>query len=299
METASPPSGRISTGLGWLDRVLGGGLLPGTLTIAAGATGVGKTQLGVHFCHAGIAAEGAPGVVLDMTARGDGQGHRDYAARMCDWDLQEVDSQTTPRLGEFFDGSTRRGDYLRVFGMAGRRISRTDVDWDSWRLWQAELQGKLSATIAFLYGALVDGSRRVVVDGLEPVERSSESIQVQLFDYVYHQVLRKDPEWVARDLFREQYRVHAAEAASRRYAPEATACLLLYTTEETMLERLIESPIREGDLFANANTILYLGKLRRGDRMSRGLYAAKHRGSACDERIVEFAIDDGGLRLVE
>ena len=299
MNTESPPVARLSTGLPWLDELLGGGLLPGTLTIAAGATGVGKTQLGVHFAQAGLAGEGRPGVFLDMTARGDGQGHRGYAARMCEWPLAEVDPSEAPELSTFFENGGRRGDYLRVFGLAGRRISRSDVDWDSWRLWQAELQGKLSSTIAFLYGAMVDGARRVVVDGLEPVERSSESIQVQLFDYVYHQVLRKDSEWVARDLFREQYRVHAAEAAARRYDERATACLLLYTSEETMLERLLESPIREGDLFANANTILYLGKLRRGERMSRGLYAAKHRGSACDERIVEFEIDDAGLRPVE
>lgn len=40
---------RISTGLLELDEALGGGLLPGTLTLIAGATGVGKTQFGMHF----------------------------------------------------------------------------------------------------------------------------------------------------------------------------------------------------------------------------------------------------------
>ena len=35
---------------------LGGGLLPGTLTVVAGATGVGKTQLGLHWANAGLGA---------------------------------------------------------------------------------------------------------------------------------------------------------------------------------------------------------------------------------------------------
>src|SRR5207248_2751266 len=66
-------SGRIATALGgsglgerrmsiarhtfgWeqLDRDLGGGLLPGTLTVVAGATGVGKTQLGLRWAHAAL-----------------------------------------------------------------------------------------------------------------------------------------------------------------------------------------------------------------------------------------------------
>ena len=38
---------RVSTGIPRLDQALGGGLLPGTLTVVVGATGIGKTQLGV------------------------------------------------------------------------------------------------------------------------------------------------------------------------------------------------------------------------------------------------------------
>ena len=39
-----------------------------------------------------------------------------------------------------------------------------------------------------------------MIDGLEPVHRASQSIQLQLFDYIYHQILRKDPDWVAQEL---------------------------------------------------------------------------------------------------
>ena len=46
-----------------LDEMLGGGLLPGTLTVIAGATGAGKTQLGLRWANAGLSAEGHRGVI--------------------------------------------------------------------------------------------------------------------------------------------------------------------------------------------------------------------------------------------
>ncbi|MEY2727842.1 MAG: hypothetical protein RLZZ458_3709, partial [Planctomycetota bacterium] len=42
---------RHSTGIPKLDDALGGGLIPGTLTVVMGATGIGKTQLGVRYAH--------------------------------------------------------------------------------------------------------------------------------------------------------------------------------------------------------------------------------------------------------
>ena len=113
------------------------------------------------------------------------------------------------------------GDYLHMFDYHGRRVTRRDLDWDDWRNWQAELNARLRAAIAFLYGNFVRGVRRVVIDGIEPADRPGESIQFNLFEYVYHQILRKDPEWVARDLFREAYRRHADEAARHTYDPAA------------------------------------------------------------------------------
>src|SRR5947207_10340691 len=81
------PSGRLSTGISDLDQLLGGGLLPGTLTVVAGATGIGKTQLGLHFANQGALQEGERGVLFDMTSRGDSQNHADYARRLFDWSL--------------------------------------------------------------------------------------------------------------------------------------------------------------------------------------------------------------------
>ena len=287
---------RLSTGVAGLDEMLGGGLLPGTLTVVVGATGIGKTQVGLQFVDAGLSQEQRRGVVFDLCARGDSQNHSDYAARMFDWSMDVVPSQRQPELGDFFQRDAH-GDYLHVFDYHGRRVTKRDLDWDEWRAWQSQLNAKLRTSIAFLYGNFVQGTRRVVVDGVEPTDRPQESIQLNLFEYVYHQILRKDPEWVARDLFREAYRQNAASAAAARYDETALSCLLLYTSHETMLEDLIARHLDEGDAMSNANTLIYMGKTRDGNRIGRGLYVAKHRGSACSEDIVPYQIGDAGLLI--
>ena len=83
-------TGRQSFGIEELDRSLGGGLLPGTLTVVAGATGAGKTQLGLRWADAGLRAEGHRGVLCDLTSRGDSQNHAPYASRLFGWSLARL-----------------------------------------------------------------------------------------------------------------------------------------------------------------------------------------------------------------
>lgn len=288
---------RQSTGIPGLDEQLGGGLLPGTLTVVVGATGIGKTQLGLQFVHAGAAQERRRGVLFDVSARGDSQNHVQYADRMFGWKLRCVAGQDRFDLADFYAAGREFGDYLHVFDYSGRRVTRQDVDWDQWRDWQAELNAKLQSAIAFLYGNFVAGAQRVVFDGIEPSDRPHESIQLNLLEYVYHQVVRKDPEWVARDLFRQGYRQHAADAARHRYEPSRIGCLLLVTSREMLLDELISRPLDEGDMLSNANTLIYLGKIREGHRLRRALYVAKHRGSACTDDVLAYTIEDRGMRL--
>lgn len=290
-------SKRHSTGVAGLDELLGGGLIPGTLTVASGATGIGKTQLGVQFAEAGRAQEGQRGIIFDMCARGDGQSHAEYAQRMFDWTLAKIDPAHAPDLEHFFDRLAECGDYLRVFEYQGRRVTRSDLTFEAWKDWQADLARKLASSIAFFYGNFLRGVRRTVIDGVEPTDRPSESIQLELFEYIYHQVLRKDPEWVARDLFREKYRENAGRIAQATYDNAKIGCLLLYTSAEVMLEELAARPLDEGDALSNANTIIYFGKVRSGNRLGRALYIAKHRGSACADEFVPYTIDDRGLRI--
>ncbi|HTM54367.1 MAG TPA: ATPase domain-containing protein [Pirellulales bacterium] len=291
-----PESERLSSGVPGLDERLGGGLVPGTLTVLLGATGIGKTQLGIQFAAAGRMREGTPGVIFDMTARLDSQNHADYANRIADWSLTEYPRRPFSPAG-YFDESRAAGTYLHIFDQRGRRVTARDLDFDAWHDWQAELAAKLNLTIDFFYGNFVRGVRRVVIDGIEPADRQSESVQHELFEYVFHQVLRKEATWVARDLFRESYRAHAAQIERHAYECGNIASLLLVTSHETMLDELIARPLSNGDLLAAANTVIYMGKVREGGRLLRGLYIAKHRGSACSDEIAHYTIGERGLTL--
>ena len=176
-------------------------------------------------------------------------------------------------------------------------MTQRDLTFDLWHDWQAELAAKLETTIAFFYGNFIRGVRRCVIDGIEPAERPSESIQFELFEYIYHQILRKDYDWVARDLLRESFRACAEQVEARRYDWRDVGCLLLYTSHEMLLDDLIARPLADGELAANANTLILLGKIRRGERLERGLFIAKHRGSAASDAIHTYRISDAGLAL--
>ena len=64
-----------------------------------------------------------------------------------------------------------------------------------------------------------------------------------------------------------------------------------------MLDDLLTRPIDSGDVLSNANTIIYMGKVRDGNRMGRALHVAKHRGSGCDDAIVPYEVTERGLVL--
>jgi KaiC/GvpD/RAD55 family RecA-like ATPase len=289
---------RHSTGVPELDRMLGGGLLPGTLTVVVGATGIGKTQLGLMFARAGLSQEGHTGIFFDMTTRGDSQNHEDYAQRLYDWPMtrQQTAEHVRPEL--VWDPAHSRRDVLQIFQRNGRRVSRGDLDEDDWRAWKIELASKLQFAIWFFYGNFAHGVRRCVIDGIEPIEKPSDSFQFDMFEYIYHQILHKDADWVARDLFRENFRVQADEVARRMYDHKKVACLLLYTSHEVMLDDMLQRRLDTGDVLANANTIILMGKTRDGDRMGRALHVAKHRGSACDDAIAPFEIRKEGLAIL-
>ncbi|MCB9953960.1 MAG: recombinase RecA [Planctomycetaceae bacterium] len=290
---------RFSTGIPELDTALGGGLLPGTMTVVYGATGIGKTQLGVQYAWAGKSQEGETGIFFDMTSRGDSQSHCDYAERLFNWNLRErppiVDDYEP---NDIWDRNKSRWDALHLFQQTGKRVTLSDLDFDQQRQWKADLNRKLHETISYFYGNFVHGARRCVVDGVEPAERASDSFQFELFEYVYHQILKKECDWVARDLFRVAFRSQIEQVEQHNYPHTGLNCLMLATSHEIMLEDLISRPIESGDIFANANTIILMGKVREGTKMTRALHVAKHRGSACDDSIIPFEIQADGLHLL-
>src|SRR5947209_13749317 len=89
MQAPSMTTPRQGFGIAALDGALGGGPLPGTLTVLAGATGAGKTQLGLRWADEGLRAEGRRGVICDLTSRGDAQNHAGYAREQFGWTLSE------------------------------------------------------------------------------------------------------------------------------------------------------------------------------------------------------------------
>jgi KaiC/GvpD/RAD55 family RecA-like ATPase len=288
---------RQAFGIEGLDGMLGGGLLPGTLTVVAGATGAGKTQVGLKWAETGLGAEGRRGVICDLTSRGDGQNHQDYALDQFGWDLREHSIDGPLDLGTLWDFEAPLRDYFHPFARSGRRVTRRDLEPDDWHAWKSDLARVLRGSAAYFYSHFVRGARRVVVDGIEPTERFAESIQFEFFEYLYQHVLRKEDEWAAREVFRELYRANADRVHTHRYDHQAIGCLYLYTTPHVLLDDLMAQPIGEGDVFSNANTIILMGRTREAGRMGRALYVAKHRGSAASDEIRPYRLTDRGLEI--
>ncbi len=290
-----PTTDRQSTGIPRLDEALGGGLIPGTLTVVMGATGIGKTQLGIRFADAGQLQDGERGIIFDLTTRGDSQNQPEYARRLCDWDIRirQLADRIDPAV--VWNRDAIRSDYLHVFHRGGRRVTIGDMQPEEWQEFKADLMRRLDQTIAFFYGNFVHGVRRCVIDGVEPTERDAESFQFHLFDYIYHQILRKEYDWLARDLFRVHFRSQQQLVDDHAYQHTTIGGMLLYTSHEVMLDDLISRPIQSGDVLSNANTIILMGKTRDGHRLGRALYVAKHRGSACEEQILPYTISESGF----
>ncbi|MDR1477407.1 MAG: recombinase RecA [Planctomycetaceae bacterium] len=286
-----------STGIAGLDEQLGGGFLRGTMAVLVGSSGIGKTQFGIQYANAGLQQEGLRGILFDMASRIDPQGHKEYAQRIYGWNLCEELLDTRVEHESFFDENRKIGDYFHPLRYQGRRVTKRDLDFDQWNDWNAELSRNLDSTIAYFFGHFIRGVRRFVVDGIEPVKHQGESIQFELLEYIYHQIIRKDSDWVARDLFRQNYYLYREEITKHLYRKEDIGCMVCYTTPETSLDAMIEQPLDEGDLLAGANTIIYMGKIRDGAKFKRGLYIAKHRSSKCPDEILFYDINENGIFL--
>lgn len=292
---------RHTFGLEKLDDLLGGGVLPGKLCVVLGATGIGKTQLGLHYLHQGLQEEKTKGVIYDLTSRGDSQSHIEYAKRLYNWELTAFSNATHKSLDidpeAIWNEQAERTDISIPFVESHRRVTYEDLTEAQQREWKKELNQKLSETIRFFYGNIIHGVRRCVVDGVEPVVKPSHSFQHDVFHYIEHQILRKAYDWVARDLFRQKFRGQLQQIESHKYNYEDLSCLLLCTTQEIMLDDLLNRPLPEGDVLANANTVVAMGKLKEGTTLKRGLAVIKHRGSACGDDILTYSINEQGLQF--
>lgn len=293
-------TGRVSTGLPRLDEMLGGGLLPGTLAVVYGATGIGKTHLGLTFADHGRLADGERGIVLDMNGRGDSQQHDEYAARLFDWSLARWTHTVTPMA----DPYPPRGQMEAFYSNALRWVGKIrqyqyptpdgghEFDWN----WKAEYNHALYTVRPFMYFHFAAGSRRLTVDGVEPMDAPADSIQYHLFDEVYRKIVHRDSETLGMEICLPVWK-HRQFIDAHRYDHAQITTLLLVTTEETRLEDLLARRVATGDIGATANTILVMGSERVGQRLARMLCVVKHRGSAMSDEIVEYRIGPTGIEL--
>jgi len=292
---------RVSTGLGKLDDMLGGGLLPGTLTVVYGATGIGKTHLGLTFADTGRRDDdGARGLVLDMNGRGDSQQHDEYAARLFEWSLTPWTHTVTPMADPYPPAGQMEAFYSNALKWVGRtrdfQVPTPDggleFDWN----WKAQTNHAFYTVRPFMYFHFGAGSRRVVVDGVEPMDSPADSIQFHLFDEVYRTVIHRDAETLGMEICLPVWK-HREFIDAHRYDHRAITTLLLVTTEETRLEDLVARKVATGDVGATANTIVVMGSERIGNRLGRMLCVVKHRGSAMSDEIVEYKITSQGLEI--
>jgi KaiC/GvpD/RAD55 family RecA-like ATPase len=292
---------RVSTGLPKLDAMLGGGLLAGTLTVVYGATGIGKTHVGLTFAAHGRVADGARGIVLDMNGRGDSQQHDEYAARLFGWTLKAWAHTVTPMSDPYPPAEQMEAFYSNALPWVGRvrdfQVATPDggaeFDWN----WKAMYNHALYTVRPFVYFHFAAGTRRVVVDGVEPMDAPADSIQFFMFDELYRKAIHRDAETLGMEICLPVWK-HRGFIDGHRYDHSRVTTLLLVTTEETRLEDLLARKVATGDVGATANTILTLGSERVGNRLARMLCVVKHRGSAMSDEIVEYRIGARGIELV-
>jgi KaiC/GvpD/RAD55 family RecA-like ATPase len=290
---------RVSIGVPQLDQMLGGGLLPGTLTVIYGATGIGKTHLGLTFADHGRQADGRRGILFDMNARGDSQQHAEYAARLYDWPIERWTHTVMPMAEPLPSESDMRAFYSDALPWVGKlrdyqvpTADGVEFDWN----WKAMYNHALYTARPFVYFHLAAGSRRIVVDGIEPMDVPADYIQPFLFEELYRKVIHRDSETLGMEICLPVWK-HRAFIDAHRYDHRAVTTLLLVTTEETQLEHLIARKVAAGDVGAVANTILVMGSERVGNRLGRFLCVVKHRGSAKSDDIAEYRVGERGIEL--
>ena len=290
---------RVTTGMPKLDEMLGGGLLPGTLAVVYGATGIGKTHLGLTFGHHGRQADGAPGLLFDMNARGDSQQHHAYSDRLFGWRLGRWTHAVTPMAEPYPPADQLEAFYCDALPWVGKvrdyQVPTPDgleFDWN----WKAVYNHAFYTVRPFVYFHMAAGSRRIVVDGIEPMDVPADYIQPYIFEELYRKLIHRDSETLGMEICLPVWK-HRGFIDAHRYEHAAVTTLLLVTTEETRLEHLIARKVAAGDIGAVANTILVLGSERVGTRLGRFLCVVKHRGSAKSDEIAEYRVTEQGFVL--
>lgn len=338
-------NGRLKTGISALDDILGGGFLPGKRVLVYGATGVGKTILGVTLAHAGIKEDGHPGLILDVATQGDSQGQTEYAKNLFGWNLQnwETMRKDTPPAS-ISDYAYRGASILKM------TPSHPDITSDFWR-------------------HHLPSTKRIIVDGSELYEKASQNPLFEEFRIFVSALMAEhsveiyksgghlfidNPAYWNHFVTDEQIRAYCeTEDSPYQFGFAPAQCpqeekaqyqklwnkefgennytwlwdknlvgpdgkypantraertngtdklyILLQTTKEKNIIELVNRDIEVESLDAEVNTIIVMGYFPVTDQNTtkrRGLAVVKHRGSKCDDSIIEYGITDDGIKFI-
>src|SRR5207247_1916598 len=221
-----------------------------------------------------------------------------HAARLFGWTLATWRHAVTPMSDPYPPAAEMQAFYSNALPWVGRvrdfQVATPDggaeFDWN----WKAMYNRALYTVRPFMYFHFAAGTRRVVVDGVEPMDTPADSIQFFMFDELYRKTIHRDAETLGMEICMPVWK-HRAFIDAHGYDHARITTLLLVTTEETRLEDLLARKVATGDIGATANTILALGSERVGNRLARMLCVVKHRGSPMSDEIVEFRITEGGV----
>ncbi|MDO8586114.1 MAG: ATPase domain-containing protein [Armatimonadota bacterium] len=96
---------RIPLGIPGLDEILGGGTLPGSVSLVEGLPGAGKTTLALQFIYEGIRSYDAPGIIVTFEESPE-QLRRD--AGQLGWDIQSLEARKKLKIMHISPGSLRQ-----------------------------------------------------------------------------------------------------------------------------------------------------------------------------------------------
>src|SRR5262249_47150527 len=240
---------------------------------------------------------GRPGLFFDMNARGDSQQHHEYAARLYDWPLGRWTHAVPPMAPPYPPAEQMTAFYCDAFPWVGKlrdyQVPTSDgleFDWNC----KAVSNHALYRGRPFVYFPLGAGSRRIVADGIEPMDVPADYIQPFIFDELYRKLIHRDSETLGMEICLPVWQ-HRAFIDAHRYDHTRVTTLLLVTTEETQLEHLIARKVAAGDIGAVANTIIVMGSERVANRIGRFIAVVKHRGSAMSDEIAEYRVSEQGI----
>jgi hypothetical protein len=284
-----------------MNAILGGGVLPGTMVLIRGARGAGKTKLALGFAARGHDEEGRRGLVLDLSLKGDEQRHRPYAKVQSGWSLGPWDLDRPKILKKW--PSERTVAARGYFHMAASDYEVESVDRD--RLTFEEFEAlnhrfdyRMALLEPFLFFHRYYGARRIIVDGLEPTGDPRGSVQHRLLHRLYARLLQASPGDLGREALRQGYGRSRARVARARFQARDAAVLVLETSQETSLDRLIRARVPPGALDPLATTVILMGERDLGDRVVPAVFVAKHRGAARDGRKLPLRLSARGVQVV-